>query len=223
MTTPPSSASEGASVKPQALNTIRDALTGGHTGNLSADGQRKYLAALDIIDRALSAGVGALQPPCSGDIPSGVCGHCGKPEDLTRCYGAPTATPWPEDWDGRDKAAFNRALNGAADAAQAPAQAAPVQPTNLFQVKQIIDERNAAHDLIRKLETVIAEQQEKLDAASPAAVEVEGLTKSAVAKMISPWARYAGGQYFAEEVQRAAAAKWSKLIGVEIRVKEAKS
>jgi hypothetical protein len=209
MTTPPSSASEGASVKPQALNTIRDALTGGHTGNLSADGQRKYLAALDIIDRALSAGVGALQPPCSGDIPSGVCGHCGK--------------PWPEDWDGRDKAAFNRALNGAADAAQAPAQAAPVQPTNLFQVKQIIDERNAAHDLIRKLETVIAEQQEKLDAASPAAVEVEGLTKSAVAKMISPWARYAGGQYFAEEVQRAAAAKWSKLIGVEIRVKEAKS
>lgn len=34
------------------LAVIRDALTGGHTGNLSADGRRKYLAALDIIDRA---------------------------------------------------------------------------------------------------------------------------------------------------------------------------
>jgi hypothetical protein len=34
------------------INIIREALTGGHTGDLSAEGQRKYLAALDIIERA---------------------------------------------------------------------------------------------------------------------------------------------------------------------------
>jgi hypothetical protein len=62
----------------EQLNLIRDALTGGHAGNLSAEGQRNYLAALDIIDRALL-------------WPAGV-------------------QPWPEVWDGRDKAAFNRVL-----------------------------------------------------------------------------------------------------------------
>jgi len=40
----------------------------------------------ELIKEVFAAQGDAAHGSCNGNIPSGRCGHCGKPEDLTTCY-----------------------------------------------------------------------------------------------------------------------------------------
>jgi hypothetical protein len=90
------------------------------------------------------------------------CGSgCGWPN--CRCAPQP-AVPQRISFSAELRAENERLKAEALKAAAAPQPAVPEPSTNMLAIKQVIDERNAAIDMIRKLEEIICDREETIDA-----------------------------------------------------------